>query len=202
VELKMSPMQGTLPILCVMLARLGDRITSISTAPSFAEIRFVPAKEGGRERTLVYFSADLSNSGMAKGGALMDFLNKTHPSTAYVKSASYLMHEDEFSAVRNLLLTQFNTIVQDDSGIPLRDFDQRRWKLKLYGTYAPPLDIFAQYNQPDLADLYTKTPAVSPLTFGVGYHWNYKEANLLVATAKSPAEQAATPPPADSHPHR
>ena len=200
VELNMSPMQGTIPIMCVMLARLGDRIDSISTGPSFAEIRFVPAA-GGSERSLYYFSADLSNGGFGKGG-LLGFLKKTHADTAYVKSASYLMHEDEFSAVRNLLLTQFNTIVQDDSGIPLRDFDPRRWKLKLYGSYAPPLDIFAKYNQPDMADLYKKTPGVPPLTFGVGYHWNYKEANLLVATAQSPAAPAVTPPPALSHTHR
>ena len=191
VQLKSSPMQGTVPIMCVMLARLGDRITSISTGPDMAEIHFVPAKGGG-ERTLVYFSADLSNGGLRKG-ALLDYVRKAHADTVYIKSASYLMHEDEFSGIRNVLLSDFNTIVQDDSGIPIRYFDTHRWKLELFGTYATPLDIFAKYNQPDLADLYSKTKGVPPLDFGVGYHWSYKDANLLVATAVAPSAAGSSP---------
>jgi hypothetical protein len=48
--------------------------------------------------------------------------------------------------------------------------------------YAPPLDIFKKYNQPEMADLYAKLPAC-PLPFGVGYHWDPKTANLMVFTA-------------------
>lgn len=199
VQLKASPLQGTLPLMCVMLARAGDRITSISTGPSVVEVRFVPPQGG--ERTLVYFSSDLSNGGFHKGSALVDYLAKTHATAAYVKSASYLMHEDEFSAVRNFLLTQFDTIVQDDSGIPLRNFDPARWKVALYGAYAKPLDIFAKYDQPDLADLYAKTKNVPPLNFGVGYHWDFKDANLMLATAKSGGPASALTP-AVANPHR
>ncbi len=200
VQLRMSPMQGTLPILCVMLERSGNRITSIASNASRAEIHFVPASGG--DKVLYYFSADLSNGGLGKGSSLLAFLKSMHPDTVYVKSASYLMHEDEFSAIRNFLLTQCRTIVQDDSGIPLRDFDLRRWNLKLYGTYTAPLDIFAKYNQPDMAALYAKTPG-APLTFGAGYHWNFKEANLIVATAKSPsAAPAAVQTATVSHTHQ
>jgi hypothetical protein len=193
VELKMSPLQGTLPLMLVMLARSGDRITSVSTAPGFVEIRFAPPNAKITEHSLFYFSSDLSNGGFGKGGALLNFLRKTHPDTAYIKSASYLMHEDDFSAVRNYLLAQMNIIVQDDSGIPLRSFDSRRWTLHLFGSYTAPLDIFAKYYQKDLADLYAKTPNVPPLAFGAGYHWDYKDANLMVGFAKAPAAQAATP---------
>jgi hypothetical protein len=181
VELKMSPMQGTLPLMCVMLARSGARITSIARDATHVEIHFVAAS-GGHERTLYYFSADLSNAGMGRKSAFLNFLRQNHPDAAYVKSASYLMHEDEFSAVRNFLLTQCSTIVQDDSGVPLRYFDMRRWSLHLYGTYVAPLDIFAKYYQQDLADLYGKT-TTEPLTFGAGYHWSSKTATLIVATA-------------------
>src|SRR6202453_4975152 len=106
VELNASPLKGTLPLICVMLVRLGDHITSIKSDSSHAEIHFVtPA--GGPERTVFYFSADLSNGGMGKRSAFLNFLRQARPDTAYVKSASYLMHGDELSAVRNFLLTEY-----------------------------------------------------------------------------------------------
>ena len=182
VELKMSPLQGTLPLICVMLARLGDQITSIKSDSAHAEIHFVAAA-GGPERTVFYFSADLGNGGMGNRSAFLNFLRQVRPDAAYVKSASYLMHGDGFSVVRNFLLTECSTIVQDDSGVPLRYFDMQRWKLHLYGAYTAPLDIFAKYYQPDLAALYAKTPTV-PLPFGAGYHFDPKTANLIVATAR------------------
>ena len=100
---------------------------------------------------------------------------------AYVKSASYLMHTDSFSTIRETLLDLRGAIVQDDSGVPLRYFDQKQWNLRLYGTYVPPLDIFRQYLQPDLAAAYARGSS-GKLVFGAGYHWNWKEANLMVAT--------------------
>lgn len=202
VELKMSPLQGTLPLMCVMLARHGDRITSVKRDSSHAEIHFVPAA-GGSEKTLFYFSADLSNSGFGRRSSLLGFLRQVHPDAVYVKSASYLMHEQEFSAVRNYILSECSTIVQDDSGIPLRYFDTRRWRLKLYGTYTAPLDIFAKYYQQDLADLYAKSHA-APLTFGAGYHWNPKTATLIVATAREGvrSEQPAPAPVSPSKTRR
>ncbi|MGB8356119.1 MAG: hypothetical protein WCD79_19640 [Chthoniobacteraceae bacterium] len=202
VELKMSPLQGTLPLMCEMLARSGARITSISRDATHCEIHFVAAT-GGRERSLYYFSADLSNAGMGRRSAFLNFLNSVHPDAAYVKSASYLMHEEEFSAVRNYLLTQCSTIVQDDSGVPLRYFDTRRWTLQLYGAYSAPLNIFAKYYQQDLADLYAKT-TTAPLTFGAGYHWDPKTATVIVATAhamKAP-DKEASPARSASNTHR
>ena len=74
-------------------------------------------------------------------------------------------------------------IVQDDSGIPVRYFPPQEWNLRLYGAYTPPLNLFKEYYQPDLADLYQRTPTKS-LDFGAGYKWNYKEATLIVATAR------------------
>lgn len=181
VDLKMSPMQGTLPLLCVMLARSGDRIIGITRDAGHAEIRFV-APDGGRPQTLYYFSTDLSNGGVGKKGAFFNFVKQARPDAAYFKAASYLPHEPDFSIIRNTVLALCRSIVQDDSGIPLRAFDLRRWRLRLYGTYAPPLDIFKKYDQPDLAALYARTSA-KPLPFGTGYHWNPKSANLIVATA-------------------
>lgn len=169
--------KGALPILCVMLARSGDRIVSINSDGGHAEIHF--SAPGGGEQTLLYFSADLR----ANGSSVEKFIRQRRPDVAYIKAASYLLHEPQFSAIRNLILAQCNAIVQDDSGIPLRYFDTRQWNLRLYGSYTAPLDIFRKYYQPDMADLYART-TTTPLTFGAGYHWDPRTANLLLAARK------------------
>jgi len=179
-DLKQSPLQGTVPVFCFMLARDGDRIISIQSDNSHAEIRFLVPGDS-RVRTLHYFSLNLRNDGLRKGNAFLKFIQAAHPDVGYLKSASYLLHESDFSTIRDTLLTQCRAIVQDDSGIPLRAFNPDRWRFRNFGVYAPPLDIFKKYNQPDLGDLYTKLPG-APLSFGVGYHWDPKTANLMVFT--------------------
>jgi len=180
VDLKM---QGTLPILCVMLARSGDRIVSVTRDANHAEIHFERASDG-QSGILYYFCVNLRDDGLGKGGSsFVNFIRESQPGAAYVKAASYLMHESDFSTIRNLLLSQCPVIVQDDSGIPVRYFDPAHWNLNLFGTYSPPLDIFKQYYQADLADLYRKTNA-APLGFGTGYHWDSRSANLLIGIRK------------------
>lgn len=181
VDLKRSPLQGTLPLFCFMLARNGDRILSVQAAANHAEIRFLTAGDS-RVRTLHYFCLNMSNGGMGKGSAFVQFLKASRPDVGYLKSASYLLHEGDFSTIRELLLTQCRSILQDDSGLPLRSFSPERWRFRNFGVYAPPLDIFKKYYQPDMAALYAARPA-KPLPFGVGYHWDPKTANLMVFTA-------------------
>lgn len=181
VDLKQSPLQGTVPLFCFMLARNGDHILSVQTTASHAEIRFL-ARGDSRERTLHYFSFNLRNEGMRKGSAFADFIKSARPDVGFLKSASYLLHEGDFSIIRDILLTQCRAIVQDDSGIPLRAFASDRWKSRNFGVYVAPLDIFQKYNQPDMAALYAKHPA-RPLPFGFGYHWDPKTSNLMAFTA-------------------
>ena len=100
-----------------------------------------------------------------------------------LKAASYLMHENSFSEVRDFLLRNSKVIIQDDSGIPLAYFDPNKWNLRFFGVYLGPIDMFKQHYQPRLRELYQQSNP-PPLDFGFGYRWNYKEANLSVATRK------------------
>lgn len=179
VQLKQSPLQGTVPIICLMMARSGDRILSVKSDASHAEIRFQAIGET-RVRTLHYFSVNLSNSALRKNKAFLQFIADARPDAGYAKSASYLMHEDEFSLIRETMLAQCPAILQDDSGIPFRAFDPARWRFANFGVYANPLTIFKKYTQKDLAAFYAQYPG-EPLTFGVGYHWDPKTANLMLA---------------------
>jgi len=179
-EMRME-LRGTLPLMMVMLARSGCTITHLERFNSGVEIHFIP-DGGGNERRLVYLTTDLSNDGLRKG-ELSSRLSRFNPKNAFIKSASYLLHQNNFSSIRSLLLKQCSVIVQDDSGIPVRYFPPQQWTVRLYGAYTPPLNLFKEYFQPDLAELYAHTPT-KPLDFGAGYKWNYREATLIVASSK------------------
>jgi hypothetical protein len=175
-------LRGTLPILCIMLARSGCTIHDIKPLGNGAQIEFTGGF-GGR-RTLFYISCDLSNGGFRGNRALRNLVAEAGARTAFVKAASYLLHTNDFSGIREMLLNNMRVIVQDDSGIPLRYFDPARWTVRLYGTYTPPLDIFKEHYQPDLAEAYRSLRAQRPIEFGLGYKWNPREATVIVASHK------------------
>ena len=182
VDLRMSPLQGTVPLLCVMLVRDGNRILSIEHDKEHAKIHFIRITDGS-PGTLDYFSINLRDDGLKRAAAFTSFIKQSKPGAAYLKAASYLLHESDFSLIRNLLLTECPVIVQDDSGIPHRYFDPTNWGVRVFGTYVPPLEIFKKYYQPEMAELYLKTPS-SSLGFGEGYHLSAKSANLVIYIRK------------------
>jgi len=167
-------LNGTLPILYVFLARSGKTIRSVEfVQPHGVRIDF----NGG---TLYYFSVDLSNGSVEKSG-LLSFCQKLGRGDSLLKSASYLPHQNNFSAIRSFLLEQSDTIVQDDTGIPVRDFDPGKWNVRLYGDYLGPIDIFKQFYQPALKGM----PSAGALPFGIGYRgWDPRKSALIVATQR------------------
>jgi len=100
-----------------------------------------------------------------------------------LKSASYLLHKSHFAKVRKLLLDNSETIVQDDSGIPLAYFERRRWRFLAFGRYEAPIPMFANFYQPRMAELFQ---SANPIDFGIGYRWRKNESNLIVAQKQSP----------------
>lgn len=187
-----SELKGVLPILFVFIARSGlsiAKVDYISLAPNGAVTDgFRSAVRGvrimlddprsGREKSLYYFTADLSNGSMSPG--ILRFCSNLGPTNSFLKAASYLMYEDSFSTVRNLLLGVSGAIVEDDSGIPVRYLTSDRWTLRFFGSYTGPIDLFKKYYQPDLYQDYGRSNP-SPLTFGFGYQINRRSSNLIVA---------------------
>ena len=135
----------------------------------------------GREKSLYYFSADLANGSMSPG--ILRFCSNLGPTNSFLKAASYLMHEDSFSTVRNLLLGVSASIVEDDSGIPVRYFTPDRWTLRFFGSYTSPIELFKKYYQPDLYQDYGNNNP-KRLTFGFGYQINSRTSNLIVAVRR------------------
>jgi hypothetical protein len=87
---------------------------------------------GAPKKTLYNFSTNVANKGVRSNGFLT-FCDKLGVGDSLVKGASYLMHLDDFSDVRNFLLAHSNMILQDDTGVPIRFLDSS-WKLQPFGS--------------------------------------------------------------------
>ncbi len=202
---------GALPVLYVFLARSGKTIESVSfveldkdgtlhSAGSSASgeetargVKITFLGENNQPQTLYYFRTDLSNGGTENSGFLK-FCERLGAGDALLKSASYLPHSNNFSKIRTFLLKQSTRIVQDDSGIPLKDFDVREWDLQPFGKYVRPLSIFPHSFQPDMHSLFEKQPT-RPLPFSIGYRWKNRSSSLLLAIKKTARpEQASSQP--------
>jgi hypothetical protein len=200
VDLRAGQLNGTLPILYVLLARSGKTIRDVSQvaldnkgAAYFANenpgpnatrgVRVVFAGGDGEQKTLYYFSTDLSNSGVRSSGFLK-FCETLAPGNSLIKSASYLLHAGNFSTVRDFILANSATIIQDDSGIPLTAYDPRKWRFFPFGRYAGPIAEFPGRYQPAYAELFRRS---QPIDFGIGYRWRSYESNLLLSV-KLPAD--------------
>jgi hypothetical protein len=209
-DLHPGPINGTLPIIYVFLARSGKTIHEMSfvnldnegnekppgEAPRSAAkgVKIVFSAEGGPKQTMYYFSTNLANDGLKTSGFLT-FLEKLGPADSFLKSASYLLHSGNFSTVRNFLLDHSALILQDDSGIPVRYFDRKKWQLQPVGHYSGPIPIFAQHYQPQMSELFRRGQTL-PMDFGVGYRWRLNDSNLLLAQRIGeikPAEVEAKP---------
>ncbi|MBP0114058.1 hypothetical protein [Bradyrhizobium vignae] len=223
VDLHADQVNGTLPILYVFLARSGKTIRNVemvaldnkggmhaggdNPGPNATRgVRISFAGSDGETRTLYYFSTDLSNSG-ARATGFLKFCETLGPGNSLLKSASYLLHSDNFTVVRDWLLANSATIIQDDSGIPLANYNARQWRFFPFGRYLGPIDEFPGRYQERYAELFTRA---QPIDFGVGYRWRMHETNLLLAvkvpgTESAPAAEttsAAEPAPRPSRPKR
>ena len=140
-------------------------------------VRIVFAGSDGAKGTLYYFSTDLSNGGVKNSGFLK-FCATLAPGDSLIKSASYLLHSGNFSTVRDFLLANSATIIQDDSGIPLADYDPKKWRLLPFGRYVGPIGKFPGRYQRKYVELFRRA---QPMDFGIGYRWRSYQSNLLLA---------------------
>jgi len=221
-DLHAGQINGTLPVLYVFLARSGKTLRSVTPvalddkgATYFANenpgpnavrgARIVFAGSDGVEKTLYYFSTDLSNSGVKSSGFLK-FCSTLAPGNSLIKSASYLLHSGNFTTVRDYILANSSTIIQDDSGIPLTYYSPKKWRLFPFGRYNGPIGEFPGRYQQSYAELFRRA---QPMDFGIGYRWRTNDSNLLLSVRlpdDGPAAPEATsstePPPLPPRPKK
>ena len=214
-DLQAGQVSGTLPILYVFLARAGMTIRSVtpvalddSGAAYFANenpganavrgVRILFAGSDGQDKTLYYFSTDLSNAGV-KASGFLKFCSTLAPGNSLLKSASYLLHSPNFTTVRDFILANSATIIQDDSGIPLAYYSPRKWRFFPFGRYKGAIAEFPGRYQQSYAELFRRA---QPMDFGIGYRWRAPESNLLLSvrlpddgSSGSDAMSTTAPPP-------
>ncbi len=201
VDFKAKELDGILPILLVFAVRTGHDVADIKGARidangeivSFATDQFQKTTgveitlkdQGGKFKKLYYFSKNLADGSLKPNSPFYQFIKKMGTVTTYLKAASYLMHNDaEFANIRSLILAQSRYVVQDDSGIPMKFFNQSKWDLTFYGHYDKPINMFQSRQQPDLAQVYKDSSGVRKLGFGIGYQHNKGRSNMMVAKRK------------------
>ena len=209
-DLNQKRAEGVIPIFMVFLARSGHELVemtrvevseqgTLSAVDTFnpGAIRGLRVKfrdrNGGALQELLYFDVNMDNEHVVKIPGFVKFLGTIKPTNTFLKAASYLMCCTKFKKTRAVVLETSQTIFQDDTGVPLRNFDTSVWDLQLYGEYTWPISNFGTYtHQHDLKALYAKTPAdqIKHLPFPMGYHyWGAKKQNHMMATRKPQTAQ-------------
>jgi hypothetical protein len=196
-DFQRAQLKGVLPVIFVFMARTGKEIESVEYLSLDKEGKAVQRQQGfirgvkidfvdptsGSRKAMYYFTSDLSDDALKRNPALLRFCEGLGPANSLLKAASYLLHGGNFTTVRNFLLQNSASVLQDDSGIPVRYFTPDKWTLRFFGTYTGPIDLFKNYFQPDLRKYYE---ASSPkrLTFGFGYKWSNRSSTLFLAVRK------------------
>lgn len=181
-----AALKGVLPIIFVFIARSGKEISNVDYTSQggnrSVRISLVDPATNAR-KVLYYLSADLSDDGLRRNPGVLRFCNHFGPTNSFLKAASYLLHGNGFNLARGYLLQVSASILQDDSGLPLRSFSPDKWTMRFFGAYSGPIDLFKNFYQPDLRQYYA-TSAPKPLMFSFGYQWNPRNAVLMLAVRR------------------
>jgi hypothetical protein len=188
VDLQRTRLKGTLPVVLVFLARLGYDVQSVEPVSIDPNGGLIAGHPGGwpgyivkaHGKTIYYFTGNVADFALRSDGRYLSFVKRFGPAMTYLKSASYLMHTEEFTMIRSAILQQSYAVLQDDSGLPLRSF--AGWNVNFFGSYSGVLDIFKSYYQEDLAQAFAAGgPNVQNIDFGVGYKFEAGQSALILA---------------------
>ena len=184
-------LNGTLPVLLLFVARTGHEIVNIkpfaidsagnvvyqdifknlrgeASYNNGAEITFVE-KGSNVVKTIQYFSVNILDQEIQRNeNARLYFEKLDKNMVTMIKSASYLLHYESFSFIRNIILNNSNFILQDGSGIAYRYFNKDVWDLQLYGVYNGPINVFSSNYEPDLKRAFNEQQ-VKEVPFQYGY---------------------------------
>ncbi len=195
--------RGTVPVMATMMALMNQRIIRIEPVDLFPELtRAYEARDtvkhprmimrgvrivfvsagGGAQQQLYYFSVDATDKALEFYPGFLEWVGQHRPASALLKSASYLLHDNQFEKTRNMILAAADYVVQDDTGIPYRFLHQAPWQVRLYGRYNKPIKSLRYGYQADLKGAYKEKSDLAELPFPFGYHWRGKQSGLMIAS--------------------
>lgn len=144
-------------------------------------VEIVFRKNNSEVKTVRYFMLNVIDEALEKNSPnFIKFIEKEGRYATVLKSASYLMHNDKFSKIRSTILSSTDFLVQDDSGAPLKFFNDKEWKVAFHGFYERPIPLFGNRYQKELKDAF-KTKSTGILPFSYGYDYQPGQSNLMTA---------------------
>lgn len=185
--------RGGLGMIMLQLARMRYEVVSIescainnygevvpSSAGTLPIVKVVFKKDPTKKdlSTIYYVRMDLSNRNTSCLKKLCSFAQKRQ-FVAFIKSASYILQDRNFTILRNFILGNAESILQDDTGIAFNLLGN--WERHIFGTYTgATLKIFKNYIQYDMAAYFRNHPA-KPIDFQIGYGFDQKRPSLVLA---------------------
>ncbi|MFN7038286.1 MAG: hypothetical protein ACK4OM_01770 [Alphaproteobacteria bacterium] len=134
----------------------------------------IKAPDNEEFKEIYYFRASVANN----NDTIINYLENQTDIITYLKAAQYALFSAEFSKLRNHILKKSQIILQDDSGIPYKYFNNSNWQVNLYGKYSGPYgESFKGYIQPDLSN-HLKNVKFETLPFSLGY--GYKKTTTFL----------------------
>ena len=182
-DLHRYSLPGIVPLLLTQLIRTGYSIHAVETTAngSGGSISFGSPDDPFR---LQYFCQDMRDEYLSPETDLMRCLAEDSFITL-VKSASYLLHEPNFSQLTQFIITRTSLLVQDPSGLPFELLAKNGWSTALHGCFVRDIPLFAQkYDQADLRAAYQASGPKQSLPFGFGYLKIPESAAIIVGTPK------------------
>lgn len=204
VDFNKTILNGTMHTVLFYLARFGADIHYIQHFDLNSEgneINSIPAaqlKKGQKRmayrigyslagdsavKEVIYLSGDASDAGLKAKPDMLKWLEKRGKVVTFFKAASYLMHYQSFSMMRNFVNKSTVRLLQDDSGLPYEFMLKNNFEVKLLGQYSKTINLFKNEFQPSMKAAYDKEkPAKLPFT--IGYNAEFGECNLQWAKKK------------------
>jgi len=196
--------KGVLPVINVFLSRTNNKIVSLNRFYlekdgkavivgldtdlsdkniSGITIEFLNDNKTETQR-LYYIGTNVVDQKMKDKQELVAFIKSFPNKITFVKSASYLLHDEEqFSTIQQLILSETSAVLQDDTGIRYKKYMEEGWNVQLYGKYARPVADFGSYTyQPELQKAFQTRDDIKDINFTYGYHWKTDNSSVLIAT--------------------
>jgi len=197
--------RGVTPVFMVLMALSEVEVLKIGRAPLVRAPEAPTVAERKRQlrgvaieyragpaapvQRLEYYAFDATDAAIGNYPEILDHIRSLQSTTTLLKAASYLLHGNEFSRMREAILDVTRFLVQDDTGLPYAMLRKRGAEVRLYGTYGVPIRPFEYTYQKSLAAAYEKEkPAALPFRFG--YQMNNVESRSTLMVARLPPRPA------------
>lgn len=193
---------GTMPTVSIFLVRLGHTLESVEKTcvddagklttktdgacrlPGY-RLRFRDGKSG-IHKELIYISARIEDSLFSPDIPEGKFFRSLGKSSVMMKAAVYLLHSPKYRQAAQYVLDHADVVIQDDSGLPYRYFEESAWNTELYGAFVGPphMSGIEFYPQPDLVKAFREKAGPLPFEFGYGQVSASKKSGMIVAYKK------------------